>query len=36
MVTAADANEVARIVMNQIHGLPGVKTTLTCLGVETG
>lgn len=28
---AADANALARLVLNEIHGTPGVTRTLTCM-----
>ncbi len=34
-IEAADLNEIAALVLNEIHGIPGVRNTLTYPIVET-
>ena len=33
-VQGADLNDVGRLVLNTIHGVPGVENTLTCPVVD--
>lgn len=35
IINGADANEIGKVVMNNIHGIDGVSRTLTCLSVES-
>ncbi|MCL4552604.1 MAG: Lrp/AsnC ligand binding domain-containing protein [Candidatus Marsarchaeota archaeon] len=35
-VTAADSDAIGKLVLNQVHGLPGVRHTLTCLVMGSG
>jgi DNA-binding Lrp family transcriptional regulator len=35
IVEAADINKVSEIVSNEIHSLPGVVRTTTCVSLET-
>lgn len=34
VVEAGDLNDIGRLVLNEIHGIPGVENTLTCPVVE--
>lgn len=34
VVQGADANAVGKLILNEIRGLPGISSTLTCLAIE--
>lgn len=35
VIQAADADGLAKIVINEIHGVPGITRTTTCIAVQT-
>lgn len=35
VVQGGDANAVGKLILNDIRGLPGINSTLTCLAIDT-
>lgn len=35
VVQSGDANAVGKLILNDIRGLPGINSTLTCLAIDT-
>jgi DNA-binding Lrp family transcriptional regulator len=35
VVQGGDANAVGKLILNEIRGLPGISSTLTCMAIET-
>jgi len=35
VVQGGDANAVGKLILNDIRGLPGISSTLTCLTIDT-
>ncbi len=35
VVQGGDANAVGKLILNEIRGLPGISSTLTCLAIDS-